>query len=193
MKRDVAIPQNKVNSSFLSYEKDIELILKKLFITSRPFDEELKRLLVINTKDCLDSNSEVYKVKIAQMTLPKIIEEGYVATAPRVEIDEHEEMKSYIVITMDDFTMNDTNPQFRDCTIYFDIICPTNAWDLGNYRIRPLKIAGYIDSILNEAKLTGIGTLHFMGCQMTKANDDLAGYTLAYRAVHGSDDQIEPQ
>ena len=192
MKRDIAIPQNKFNSSFLSYEKDMELILKKLFVTSRPFDEDLKRLLVINTKDCLDSDSEVYKAKIAQMTLPKLLEDGYVTMAPRIEIDEHEEMKSYIVITMDDFTMNDTNPEFRDCSIVFDVLCPTTQWDLGNYRIRPLKIAGYIDAIFNEAKLTGIGKLHFMGCQMNKANDDLAGYTLMYRAVHGSDDQIEP-
>ena len=191
MKRDLAICKDKFQSSFLSYEKDMELILKKLFITSRPFDEDLKRLLVINTKDCMDPDNEVYKAKIEQMTLPKLIEEGYVNTAPRVEIDEHGEMKSYIVITMDDFTPNGTNPKFRDCSLIFDILCPTTQWDLGNYQIRPLKIAGYIDAIFNEAKLSGIGTLNFMGCAMNHANDDLAGYTLMYRAVHGSEDETE--
>ena len=33
----------------------------------------------------------------------------------------------------------------EDCTIMIDILCHTDCWDLGNYQIRPLKIAGYID------------------------------------------------
>ena len=40
------------NSSFLSCEKDTESIVNKLFVESRPYSDELKRLLVINTKDC---------------------------------------------------------------------------------------------------------------------------------------------
>jgi hypothetical protein len=42
--------------------------------------------------------------------------------------------------------------------VNFDIICHTRHWDIGNYRMRPLKIAGYIDGILNNCKLSGIGT-----------------------------------
>ena len=42
--------------------------------------------------------------------------------------------------------------------VNFDIICHTDYWNLGDYRLRPLKIAGYIDGILNKSKLTGIGT-----------------------------------
>ena len=34
-------------SSFLSCEKDTEIILRKLFIESRPYSDDLKRLLVI--------------------------------------------------------------------------------------------------------------------------------------------------
>jgi hypothetical protein len=54
--------------------------------------------------------------------------------------------------------------------------------------MRPLKIAGYIDGILNNSKLTGIGTFQFMGCNELILNPELAGYTLSYWAVHGSDD-----
>mgnify|MGYP003444014135 CR=1 FL=1 len=61
---------------------------------------------------------------------------------------------------------------------------------MGNYRIRPLKIAGYIDGILNEAKLSGIGTFNFLGCNELILDEDLAGYTLTYHAVHGNDDII---
>ena len=63
---------------------------------------------------------------------------------------------------------------------------------LGNYRVRPLKIAGYIDGILNDARLTGIGTLKFMGCEEIVLNENLSGYTLMYNAVHGNDDRINP-
>ena len=47
-------------SSFLSYEKDVEIILRKLFIDRKEWGDILKRLLVINTPDCIDKQSELY-------------------------------------------------------------------------------------------------------------------------------------
>jgi hypothetical protein len=61
---------------------------------------------------------------------------------------------------------------------------------MGNYRLRPLKICGYIDGILNNTKLSGIGTFQFAGCNELILDENLSGYTLIYRAVHGSDDKI---
>ena len=189
MKRDVYT--NKFNSSFLSFEKDVETILRKLFIESHPYSDILKRLLVINTKDCLDNlDSEAINEKIKEMTLAKLRQEGYIKLEPKIAMPEHEEVKAYIIMSCDNFTPNDNNPYYRDCTISFDIICHLDYWDLGNYRIRPLKIAGFIDGILNEAKLSGIGTFNFLGCSELVLNEDLAGYTLIYRAVHGNDDRL---
>ena len=51
MRRDLV--NLKLKSSFQSVEKDIELILRKLFIENKPLSDELKKLLIINTKDCL--------------------------------------------------------------------------------------------------------------------------------------------
>lgn len=189
MKRDVYT--NNFNSSFLAFEKDIETILRKLFIESNPYSEVLKRLLVINTKDCLDNaDSSAIKEKLEKMTLAKLRQEGYIKLEPKIAMPEHEEVKAYIIMSCDNFTPNDTNTYYRDCTVSFDIICHLDYWDLGNYRIRPLKIAGYIDGILNEAKLSGIGTFNFLGCSELVLNEDLAGYTLIYRAVHGNDDKL---
>ena len=189
MKRDVIT--NNFNSSFLAFEKDIETILRKLFIESNPYSEVLKRLLVINTKDCLDNaDSPAIKEKLKSMSLAKLRQEGYIKLEPKIAMPEHEEVKAYIIISCDNFTPNDTNTYYRDCTVSFDIICHLDYWDLGNYRIRPLKIAGYIDGILNEAKLSGIGTFNFLGCSELVLNEDLAGYTLIYRAVHGNDDKL---
>jgi len=191
MKRDTRSTKP-IQSSFLSFEKDVETILKKLFVENYPYSENLKKLLVINSKDCLDNNdSEIIKKTIAEMSLSKLRKEGYIKLEPKIRMEEHEEIKAYIIITMDNFIPNDLNPYYRDCTISFDILCHTDYWDIGNYRLRPLKIAGYIDGILNETKLSGIGTLNFIGCTQMVLDENLSGYTLMYRAVHGNDDKIE--
>ena len=192
MKRDTILTANRFNSSFLSCEKDIEMILKKLFIESKPYSDILKRLLVINTKDCLEDNSEVILNKIQQTTLSQLIKDKYIRLSPKIEIEEHDEVKAYLIISSDSYTTNENNPYYRDCTITFDIICYTDYWDIGNYRLRPLKIAGYIDGILNNAKLSGIGTFNFIGCNELILNETLSGYTLSYRAIHGNDDKIAP-
>lgn len=192
MKRDTrsTIP---LKSSFLSFEKDVETVLKALFVQSQPHSDGLKRLLVLNTKDCLDNEtSQVYKDKIKEMTLAKLIEEGYIRLNPKIRMPEHEEVKSYMLISCDNFTPNQENPYYRDCTLTFDIISHIDCWDIGDYRIRPLKIVGYLDGLLNNAKLSGIGTLNFLGCNELILNEDLAGYSLVYRAIHGNDDRLPP-
>jgi len=82
------------------------------------------------------------------------------------------------------------NPQFRDCNVHIDVLCHTDCWDLGNFRIRPLKICGYIDGILNNARLSGIGTFQFAGCNELVLDETLSGYTLTYAAIHGTDDVL---
>ena len=188
MKKDLAIKQLK--SSFLSVEKDIGTIINKLFIESRPYSDMLKRLLMINTKDCLENQTDVCKELISNTSVKDLKEKGYLRIIPRFNFEEYEEAKSYILITMNDFTPNAENPEFRDCTISFDVICHTKYSDLGDYRIRPLKICGYIDGILNKTRLSGIGILNFVGANHLILSPELQGYTLTYRAVHGSDDTL---
>lgn len=190
MRTNLILPRDKFKSSFLSCEKDAELICRKLFVESRPFSDELKRLLIINAPDCLDdTTNEVYQNKI-DLSLKDIKDKGYIRFAPRVEVAEFEELKSYIVVSFDNFVENATNPQFRDHVVNFDIICHFDYWDLGNFRMRPLKIAGYIDGILNNSKLTGIGTFQFLACKELILSEDWGGYTLSFAAIQGSDDRI---
>ena len=189
MKRDLV--KFGLKSSFLSCEKDAETILRKLFIESRPYSDYLKRLLVVNTSDCLDANNTIYQKKVEEMTVSNLMENGYVQLVPKILMPEHEETKSYIILTFDSFVPSG-NPQFRDCIVSFDVICHTDCWDIGDYRLRPFKIVGYIDAILNNSKLSGIGTLNFMGCKQLLLNQELGGYSLNYIATHGSDDSIPP-
>ena len=192
MLKKVALPSGQFHkSSFLSCEKDCNTIIRKLFVESRPYSDELKKLLVINTKDCLtNTDSQIIKDKIKEMTPAKLYQDGYIRLVPKLIMPDHEEIKSYIILTFDNFYETD-NPQFRDCTVHFDILCHTDYWDLGNFQLRPLKIAGYIDGILNNTKLSGIGTLQFNNCKELLLDENLSGYTLTYIATHGSDDSIE--
>ena len=173
-------------SSFLSCEKDTEIILRKLFIETRPYSDVLKRLLVVQAPDALDVQYDM-----SEYDLKTLIDNKYIVTTPRIEIPEHDQVKSFITLCFDEFSPNKTNPEFRDSMIFIDIVCHNDHWDLGDYRQRPFKIAGYIDGILNRTKLTGIGELLFAGMtRQTLPNEDWSVHTLSYLAVHGSDDQI---
>ena len=189
MRKDLM--RTSLKSSFLSCEKDFQTILRRLFIESKPYDRILKKLLVIDTKDCIDAiDNQVYENKINEMSVAKLRKEGYIKFEPVIKIPEDEEVKSYIIISFDNF-LPTSNPEYRDCTVSFDILCHTDYWDIGDYRLRPLKIAGYIDGILNNAHLTGIGELKFRSCTEMILDNELAGYSLTYEAVHGNDDRLE--
>lgn len=183
MQRNLIMTQP-LSSSFLSCEKDTETILRKLFIESRPYSDILKRLLVVQAQDALD---ETYNMD--KYTLKTLIDEGYIVLSPKVEFDEHEQVKSFIVLNFDTF-LPTSNPEFRDCIVCIYVVCHSDFWMLKNYQQRPFKILGYIDGILNNTKLSGIGELLFEGCKETIVNQDWSFYTLTYRATHGSDDKI---
>ena len=189
MKRDNIITQN-LKSSFLSCEKDAETIIKKLFVTSKPYSDDLKRLLVINKKDCLDKSNENYQKIIENTSVKELMEEKYITLVPKIKMKEHEEIKSYIVLSFDNFIPT-SNPEYRDCTVSFDIFCHTDYWDLGDYKLRPVKIMGIIDGLLNNSKLSGIGTLQFLGSSEIVVNEEISGYTLMFQATHGNDDNLE--
>ena len=56
-------------STFLSHAEDQETIWRKLFVESRPYSDMLKKLLIINTPDCLDRTQDQYQRKIEQYTI----------------------------------------------------------------------------------------------------------------------------
>ena len=132
----------------------------------------------------------VYHQAIQQATPTWLKDNDYILTVPKINIQEFDEKKSFLLITFDNFTPNDTNPQFRDCIVTIDIICHLDLWDLGDYQLRPLKIAGYVDGILDNTHLTGIGTFQLLSGEFLPLDNNLSGYVLIYRAIHGSDDKL---
>lgn len=165
-------PQPK--SSFLSTEKDMELIVNKMIK-----DERLKRLLYYNTKDALD------KPNITSDQTIELFGKN-IKTVPKLYVDGS--VLNYIIISFDSFTPSG-NPEFRDNMIEFDIICHFNQWQLKDFALRPYKIAAEIDTLFNGQKLTGIGELNFISGNQIILNDEFAGLCLIYSAVHGGEDK----
>lgn len=165
-------------SSFLSVDKDFALITQK--ILSNP---KLLKMLYYTEKDCLKAKD--LTPEQAQSMLHKQIK-----IIPRITIDK--ECPINIIITMDNFAPNAENPEFRDCNINFDILCHPDHWNMGNFQLRPYKIAGEIDAMINEQYLTGIGKTYFITGNNLVLNDELMGISLIYRAVHGVEDQVDP-
>lgn len=178
-----------LKSSFFSCEKDAEEIIKRLFVTSQPYSNQLKRLLILNTKDCLDESNQNYSTIIQNTSVKELVEKQYMTLVPRINIKEHEEIKSHIILSFEDF-QETSNPEYRDCIVNFEILCHAEVWNLGDYQVRPLKIAGIIDGLLNDTKLSGIGTLHFFSCDPLRLDETLLGYTLSFKATHGNDDNL---
>ena len=163
------------HSSFLSVEKDMEIITNNFFKNDR-----LKKLLFYTTKDALD------KSNISEEDTYELFGKN-IKIVPKLQIDG--EVLNYIIISFDNFTPNAENPEFRDNIISFDVICHFDQWQLKGFQLRPYKIAAEIDSMFNDKHLTGIGTLQFLGANQLIINDEFAGFSLMYQAIHGDEDK----
>ena len=162
-------------SSFLSMEKDMGIIVNKICE-----NERLKRLLYYTSPDAIDrpnlTNDQMYELfKKNIRIIPKLTIDGTV--------------RNYLIISFDDFSQNNTNPEFRDNVLEIDIVCHFDQWPLKDFQLRPYRIAAELDSMLDKTHLTGIGELEFEGANQILLTDDYAGLCLSYRAIHGEEDK----
>ena len=160
-------------SSFLAVEKDMNLLIN-LFLKN----DRLKKLLYYDVPSALDQPN-VPQDKALEMFGKQI------KIVPKLKVDQPD--FCYIIISFDNFTENMTNPEFRDNIISFDIVCHFDQWQLKDTQLRPYKIAAEIDSMLNDQRLTGIGTVQFLGANQIVLSDEFAGLTLMYQTIHGYD------
>lgn len=162
-------------SSFLSVEKDMNIIVDMMFK-----NERLKKLLYYTSKDCLD------KPKLTEEETYDLFGKN-IRIVPKLQVDG--EVMNYIVISFDNFTSNATNPEFRDNVIEFDIVCHFDNWHMKDFELRPYKIAAELDTMFNDQRLTGIGTLQFLGAKQVILTNEYAGLCLMYEAIHGEEDK----
>lgn len=175
MKKDVII---EAKSSFLGVPKDIAYLMQK--IISNP---NVARLTYHNTEDCLTDP----KCIVTTEQIMEMINVKQICALPRVKIDENK--RTYITINFNNYIPNDTNTFYRDHTIEIRIIVHFDNWNLKNNDLRAYRIAGEIDSMINGAKLSGIGVTNFISATQDVYDEEYGGITLNYRVVRGSEDK----
>lgn len=162
-------------SSFLSIEKDAGIIVDKICA-----NERLKRLLYYTTPDAMEkpnlTDDQMYELFKKNIKLvPKVYVDGSIL--------------NYLIISFDKFVTNETNPEFRNNLIEFDIVCNFEQWHLKDYQLRPFRIAAELDSMLSDTRLTGIGKLEYVDAELFVLNDYYGGVCLTYQAIHGEEDK----
>lgn len=166
-------------SSLLGMPKDAAIIIDR--ILSNP---NLLRLLVYETRDWQSQplpDGEQIK---------ELFTSHQISSVPKIKIDSKE--KTYIRLTYGTVIRNASNPEYRDNTFGIDIICHYDNWDLGDFELRPYRVAGEIDAMLDKTHLTGIGELEFVSATPYVYNEEFAGVSLTYLAVRGHEDQKNP-
>lgn len=162
------------HSSFMSVEKDLAIISEWMLK-----NKNLCKMLYYTDRDALDKPALTEEQKIRMIN-------NQIKIVPKVYVDGT--VLNYVVISFDTFTPS-ANPQFRDNVITFDVICHFDQWHLHDFQLRPYRIAAEIDSMFDNQHLTGIGELHFVGASQIILNDEFAGLTLMFQAVHGGEDK----
>ena len=163
-------------SAFLAQEKDMRIIVDRMAANQR-----LRKLLYYTTPDALK------KPEVSDQNFVKMFGKN-IRNLPKLYIDK--DVLNYIVISFDNFTPNGDNPEFRDNTIEFDIICHYDQCQLADsFQLRPYRIAAELDSMLDKKHLTGIGQLNFVGAQQIILTDEFAGLCLLYDTIHGGEDK----
>lgn len=162
-------------SSFMSVEKDLTIITDQMIKDTR-----LTKLLYYTTNDALK------RPNLTEQQLVELFGKN-IKIVPKLYVDGS--VLAYIIISFDNFVTNAENPQFRDNVVTFDIICHFDQWQLEDFQLRPYRIAAEIDTLFNNQHLTGIGTFQFLGCNQIVLNDEFAGLTLMYSAIHGGEDK----
>lgn len=162
-------------SSFLSVEKDMEIIIDKISKNKR-----IQRLLYYTTPDALN------RPNLTEEQAMELFGKN-IKNVPKLYVDPP--VYNYIIINFDNYITSLDNPEFRDNIIEFDIVCHFDQWQLQDLALRPYRIAAEIDSMINNKYLVGIGDIEFQSANIINVSDEFAGICLMYRTWHRDDDQ----
>lgn len=166
-------------SSLLGLPKDASLIISKIIS-----NQNVLKLLYYGVRNW-KNQPEITSEQIKEMFNTKQI-----SSVPRIQVDKKE--KTYLRLVYGTMIRNTTNPEYRDNTFGIDIICHYDNWDLGDFDLRPYRIAGEIDAMLDGAHLTGIGRLEFISASPYIYDEEFAGVSLTYLAIRGNEDKVNP-
>ena len=142
-------------------------------------NQRLCRLLKYQTRDPFLEVDPITKKDQPNVDGVELINKQ-ILIIPKIFDDSTEKM-SYVVTVFDDFVVNQLNPEFKVSTVRFDIACPYDEWILNEHSLRPYLIMQEIDTMFNESKLAGIGTLQFYRADNLTLSPQIGGYSMKYK------------
>lgn len=163
--------------AFQGISKDMSIIVERILS-----NQNVLKLLEYNVRDWKSQPS------VTNEQIEKMLENEQISPVPRLRIEK--QRKTYLRLNIGTVVPNANNPEFFDNTFGIDILCHYDDWNLGNFQLRPLRIAGEIQSMLDKTHLDGIGVLNFITMSPVVYNAEYAGVSLTYLAVRGHEDQL---
>lgn len=151
---------------FMVMGKNVFGILNKILQ-----NQDLLKLLKYTDKDPL-SHKDLNQDEIDEMIGKNIL---FTPVIP----DEEQQAESFLTILFENYQINE-NIDFKDATLRFDIICPSNTWVINDSELRPFKIMQIIDGMINGARLEGIGNLQFRESNVIIPSAYHTGYMMEY-------------
>lgn len=170
---DLAAPLMKVLPTFRSVEKTFAEVVQLLMT-----NERLGKLLYYTDRHCENM------VPITQAQFMSMLNQQ-IRIVPRLKTDE--ELKPYVIITMDNFVPDLVGSDFRSAVLSFDILSSYDYWLLDDFRLRPYAIAGEIDGLISNRKLQG-RSAEFLGAKQMILDRDLGGLSLYFHLDASFDD-----
>ena len=135
-------------------------------------NQKIMKLLKFSDADPLSHND------LSQEEIDDMLHKNLLIT-PKIPDDERIK-ESYVIVLLDNFSIDPVNQDFKVTEIRFDIICPLDEWLLNDSSLRPYLIMSEIDSLFNEKALEGIGNLSFEGANRLVVSPYLGGYSMNY-------------
>lgn len=130
-------------------------------------DGQLKRLLLIPTRNCLTTTEAAALEKLESLSYEQLCEKGYIrfVLGP---IEDFEAQDCYICVETEEKKdiLGDNTTQLT-----FTVICKNEFADLDGYKARHLEICSVLNRMLNGKAVEGIGNTYFMSCKTNALSD----------------------
>ena len=133
-------------------------------------NESLGRLLTDMSSNPLDQSKDY------DITTNPLLEKN-IRIKPKVHPNEC--TQAFVIISIPEFETGD-NMDFNDATLAIDVICPIDNWLIDDICPRPYKIMSQVYEELQGSRVTGIGTLEFVGALQNVIYEDVTDHQMIF-------------
>lgn len=155
----------------MSRFKDLNTGMNEI-LTKITANQDICKLLYYNFEDAL-SRPDIEDTSILLAEESKLIyTDFYIPTTETIP-------KSYLITYLDNFRLDRSNIEFKEGILTFIVLTHMSLYQVDGGK-RLYAIINEIDEIFNETRITGFGKLFIDSCRITRANENISGYTVGY-------------